>query len=63
MMSTHTYVTMSVSEATYTEIENKLKSAQYDHAFHKDGRGKIVIDMHGLALEKEATTVQLDTAV
>ncbi len=43
---THTYVTLEVSDAAYTEIFNKLRAAGYDHALNEDGE----IDMHGLAL-------------
>jgi hypothetical protein len=50
LRQTHTYVTLGVSEMTYTEIAGKLRTAGYDQAFSSDGE----IDMHGLALVKEA---------
>ena len=50
LRQTHTYVTLEVSEMTYAEIAEKLRVAGYDHAFDRNGE----IDMHGLALVKEA---------
>jgi hypothetical protein len=50
LRQTHTYVTLEVSEMTYAEIAGKLRIAGYDHAFDCNGE----IDMHGLALVKEA---------
>lgn len=50
MRQTHTYSILQVSQSTYNEIRDKLKTAAYDHAFHEDG----IIDMHGIA-------IQLDT--
>ena len=47
---THMYAILEVSEMTYAEIAGKLRVAGYDHAF----RGDNEIDMHGLALVKEA---------
>jgi hypothetical protein len=41
---------LEVSQAAYDEIAQKLRTAQYDHAFHKD-EGAEVIDMHGIALK------------
>lgn len=43
---THTYATLTVSQAAHDEIAAALRAAGYDHAFH-DG----VIDMHGIGLE------------
>jgi len=45
MPTTHTYVTLPVSRATYDEVTKLLRAAEYDHCF-EDGE----IDMHGLAL-------------
>ena len=50
--STYTYVLLDVSPDTYYEIYDKLSEAGYDHCFHKDD-GKTVIDMHGIALNKQ----------
>jgi hypothetical protein len=47
--STHTYATLGVSQAAYDEIAEKLRAAEYHHAF--DGP---LIDMHGIALEPPA---------
>lgn len=46
MRVTHTYVTLAISQAAYTEIRAKLEAAGYGHAFMEDGE----IDMHGLAV-------------
>lgn len=49
--ATHTFVLLEVSEAAWKEIHDLLKAAEYDHAFI-ESNGRIVIDMHGIALEK-----------
>lgn len=49
---TYTYVLLDVSPDTYYEIYDKLREAGYDHCFHRDD-GKTVIDMHGIALNKQ----------
>ncbi len=51
MSGTHTYALLEISIEAYEEIEQKLRQAGYDHAFSEDGH----IDMHGIALVKEAT--------
>jgi hypothetical protein len=48
--TTHTFCTLQVSKATFTEITRLLLAADYVHAFHQDGA---TIDMHGLALVEE----------
>jgi hypothetical protein len=58
LRTTHTYVTLAVSESTYNEIAEKFKAAGYDHVFHRDGRNRVVIDMQGIALEKEKSIVK-----
>lgn len=52
MSATHTYAVLDVSAAAYDEIRRKLEDANYQHAFHPDG-GRILIDMHGIAIAKE----------
>lgn len=49
MRTTHTYVTLPLSPAAYDEIRRKLEDAGYQHCFHEDG----LVDMHGLAIERE----------
>ena len=44
--TTHTYVTLLVSEAAYDEIARKLRAAGYNHVFMDDG----AIDMYGIAI-------------
>ena len=45
----HTYVLLAISQTAYDEIHGLLAAAGYQQAFHAvDGR--IVIDMHGIAL-------------
>lgn len=52
MRSTHTYAILGISKAAYDEIYEKLDKAGYYHQFiEEDAGGKILIDMHGLALE------------
>jgi hypothetical protein len=51
---THTYAVLRISKATYDEIKKKLEEAGYDHAFHDDGDGDVLIDMHGIALGDES---------
>jgi hypothetical protein len=60
--STHTYAILEVSQAAYDEIRMKLKAADYDHCFHEQD-GRIVIDMHGIALAEEPTHNPLEAAV
>ena len=50
--STYTYVLLDVSSEAYYEIYDKLSEAGYDYCFHKDD-GKVVIDMHGIAISKK----------
>lgn len=50
MRATYTYAILEVSAAAYEEIAGKLRAADYGHCFHEDG-GRIVIDMHGIALQ------------
>jgi hypothetical protein len=53
----YTYAILEVSPAVYAEIADKLKAADYNHAFHCDndeGKGE-VIDMHGIALLSKST--------
>ena len=51
---THTYAVMDVSAATFSEIEKKLRKAEYFHAIHVDGPHKTpTLDMHGIGLQVE----------
>lgn len=56
MRTTYTYTTLAVSQAAYDEIRAKLAAAQYDHAFHEEGR----IDMHGIALKAQQRLCDCD---
>lgn len=51
MRSTYTYALLEVSPAAYDEIKRLLEAAGYQDQFHED-RGEVVIDMHGLALQR-----------
>jgi hypothetical protein len=55
--TTYTYAIMDVSASTYNEIAKKFTEAGYDHVFHRDVDGLVVMDMKGIALknEEEAT--------
>lgn len=55
LTSSHTYVTLELSETAYQEIRSKLLEAGYYHCFDiddKDKRG--AIDMPGLAVIPES---------
>ena len=52
MTYTHTYVILEVSSAAFHEIKEKLLAAGYEYAMQAYS-GKILIDMHGLALREE----------
>lgn len=49
---THTYAILEVSPEVYKEIADKLRAADYHHAFSGD-----VIDLHGLAIQPEAPII------
>ncbi len=49
---THTYAKLKVSTSTYNEIRNLLLAAGYADQFIAKG-DKELIDMHGLALERD----------
>ena len=53
---THTYVELEVSKQCWTEIFKLLDAAGYQHAFHQQGNGPIVIDMHGIALVRKPSS-------
>lgn len=47
---TYTYAILEVSQAAYDEIAEKLRDVHYHQVFHEDDDGRVVIDMHGIAL-------------
>jgi len=49
---TYTYVLMEVSDQTYDEVANIMRTAGYDDVFHEHRGGEVgvSIDMHGVAL-------------
>ncbi len=53
MNQCHTYATLAVSGQTYREIEEKLRAADYHHAFDNG-----VIDMHGIGLVVDLTDLR-----
>jgi len=53
MRQTHTYVILPLSAAAYREIRAKLLNAGYAHAFHDVDTPEEVIDMHGIAIQRE----------
>jgi len=54
MRQTHTYVVLPLSPAAYREIRAKLLDAGYGHAFQGEpGTPDEVIDMHGIAIQRE----------
>lgn len=48
-MSTHTYAVLDISADAFTEIERKLRAADYHHCFIQQ-EGRHVIDMSGIAV-------------
>ena len=54
MKSTHTYAILHISAAAFEEIKSKLEAAGYQDQFIQED-GAIVIDMHGIALQKVLT--------
>lgn len=50
---THTYATLEVSAEAFDEIAEKLKVADYGHAFDDTGT---TIDMHGIGLIRGPST-------
>lgn len=52
---TYTYVELAISAEAFKEIEDKLRTADYGHAFKFSTKNKevVLIDMHGIALVKE----------
>lgn len=55
--TTHTYVYVDVSPATFAEISAALKAADYGHAFLDEGT---TIDMYGLALRAQPNFFQTE---
>lgn len=53
MRQTHTYVILPLSAGAYREIRAKLMQAGYGHAFQHVGTPEEVIDMHGIAVQRE----------
>jgi hypothetical protein len=53
MRQTHTYVILPLSAAAYREIRAKLIEAGYGHAVQDVGTPDEVIDMHGIAIQRE----------
>lgn len=49
-MSSHTYATLDVSTAAYSEIANSLFRAGYGRALRAEQGGRHVIDMEGIVL-------------
>jgi hypothetical protein len=47
---TYTFALLDVSPACFYEIHSKLLAAGYGHAFLTEPDGRLVIDMHGIAL-------------
>jgi len=52
LRTTYTYAELVVSKECYDEVMRLLMEAGYDHAFHTESPGKVLIDMHGIALSR-----------
>jgi hypothetical protein len=53
LRTTHTYAILAISQAAFNEIHAKLSSAEYTHLLSRDGNGRLVIQMEGVALAAE----------
>lgn len=54
LRTTYTFVELALSPAAFEEIQAKLTTAEYEHAFEYDKQRKVFrIDMHGLAVTRE----------
>lgn len=53
LRTTHTFVTLAISQAAYEEIKQKLLAAGYNHSFVYDFNDEETIDMHGIGLTEE----------
>jgi hypothetical protein len=51
-MPTHTYSILHVSPAVFDAIKAKLEAAGYQSQFIEEDGKVVVIDMHGIALQK-----------
>ena len=49
----YTYAILDVTAGTFREIQTKLEAAGYQHAFHEDAAGQLVIDLHGVTIRDE----------
>ena len=54
-MGTYTYTILGISKPAFEEISELLKAAGYGHVFHMDD-GRLVMDMHGIALAVNTET-------
>ena len=66
LTGTHTFAELGLTPAAYDEIADKLRAADYGHAFMPDG----AIDMHGIgitrkesAMDEEKLTTEEEAAV
>jgi hypothetical protein len=54
--STYTVCLLPVGKQTYDEIFHALQEAGYDHCIRNDGHGRIILDLHGIALARAKLT-------
>jgi len=59
---TYTYAVLDVPHAVYMAVRALLERAEYQHAFHTDGKAE-VIDMHGIALRAKGGPCNTDITV
>lgn len=53
LRTTHTFVTLAISQAAYEEIKQKLLAAGYNHSFVYNFNDEETIDMQGIGLIEE----------
>jgi hypothetical protein len=58
LRTTHTCVTLDISEPAFREIERKLRAADYGHCFSED-RDRTLIDMTGIAVASDGSKPRL----
>jgi hypothetical protein len=60
LRTTHTFVTLTISQEAYKEIREKLLAAGYNHSFVYDFNDEETIDMHGIGLAEEKETEEYE---
>ncbi len=54
--ATRSYVILKIPSAHFAFVQQRLLEAGYHQAFHTQSDGRLVIDMHGIALAAQPPT-------